>query len=63
MFEQRTNDEPRKQSKKARKTPQLTTMERWMDEGGAQATDGCWVEPDGICPHGCPSWLLEMGLI
>ena len=26
-------------------------------------TDGCRVEPDGICPHGHKSWLLELGYI
>lgn len=25
--------------------------------------EGCQVEPDGVCPHGCPSVLLEAGLI
>jgi hypothetical protein len=24
---------------------------------------GCEVEPDGTCPHGCPSILLAAGLI
>ena len=33
------------------------------DEGGCEATDGCWVEPDGSCEHGRPSWLLVLGLI
>jgi len=28
-----------------------------------EATDGCTVEPDGVCPHGHPSWLLYYGLI
>ena len=32
-------------------------------EGTCEATDGCWVEPDGICEHGHPSWLLYWGLI
>ena len=27
------------------------------------ATDGCDIEPDGICQHGHPSWLLFLGLI
>ncbi len=31
--------------------------------GIAQATDGCEVEPDGVCPHGHPSWLLVLGMI
>ena len=28
-----------------------------------EATDGCRVEPDGICEHGQPSWLLHLGSI
>ena len=44
--------------------PDLETLESWMEEdGGCEATDGCWVEPDGICPHGHPSWLIRLGLI
>jgi hypothetical protein len=35
-----------------------------LDEsGGCEATDGCWVEPDGYCQHGHVSWLLKLGLI
>ena len=48
---------------KRSKAPSLTTMERWMSNGIAKATDGCRVEPDGHCPHGKPSWLIELGLI
>lgn len=29
----------------------------------ATATDGCSIEPDGVCEHGHPSWLLYLGLI
>ena len=43
--------------------PDIETLEDWLSEGGCEATDGCWVEPDGTCPHGKNSWLLEMGLI
>lgn len=32
-------------------------------EGDTEATDGCYVEPDGICEHGHRSWLLHLGLI
>ena len=48
---------------KTAKSPSLKTMERWVSNGVAKATDGCTVEPDGMCPHGCPSWLLKLGLI
>jgi hypothetical protein len=46
--------------------PDLDTLMRWMhDDGGCEAACpyGCWVEPDGRCPHGKPSWLIVMGLI
>lgn len=43
--------------------PDLETLEEWMEEdGGCEATDGCWVEMDATCPHGHPSWLLRLGL-
>jgi len=29
----------------------------------AMCDEGCEVEPDGRCPHGCPSMLLALGLI
>jgi hypothetical protein len=32
-------------------------------EGDTDATDGCYVEPDGVCEHGHPSWPLYLGLI
>ena len=44
--------------------PDLETLEEWMwEESGCEATDGCWTEADGTCPHGHPSWLLKLGLI
>jgi len=43
--------------------PSLEDLEEWMTDGGCEATDGCWVEPDGICEHGHPSWLQRIGLI
>lgn len=33
------------------------------DDGGCEATDSCWVEPDGHCEHDKPSWLLALRLI
>jgi hypothetical protein len=45
------------------KAPSIKTMERWLRDCGAEATDGCWVEPDGTCEHGHSSWLLRLGLI
>lgn len=43
--------------------PDLETLEAWMWDSVCEATDGCVCEPDGICPHGHPSWLLRLGLI
>ncbi len=44
--------------------PDFATLEQWMiEDGGCEATDSCWVEPDGVCPHGHPSWFLRLGLI
>lgn len=44
--------------------PSIDDLEEWMfEQGGCCATDGCWVEADGICPHGHPSWLLKLGFI
>ncbi len=44
-------------------TPDVETLIAWEHDGGCEATDGCWVEPDGVCEHGHRSWLVEMGLI
>jgi hypothetical protein len=43
--------------------PTLAQFREWNNRRGCEATDGCWVEPDGHCPHGKPSWLLELGFI
>lgn len=43
--------------------PDVEELEGWLSDGGCEATDGCWVEPDGVCEHGHPSWLLRMGMI
>lgn len=43
--------------------PGIETLADWADDGGCEATDGCWVEVDGHCPHGRPSWALVMGLV
>jgi hypothetical protein len=43
--------------------PDEDQLEAWMIDDVCEATDGCIVEPDGMCPHGHPSWLLRLGLI
>ena len=45
------------------KRPSLVTMARWMDDGVAKATDGCKVEPDGVCSHGHLSWCVQLGVV
>lgn len=45
------------------KEPSIEQMREWLYDGIAEATDGCRVEPDGSCEHGCDSWLKELGLI
>lgn len=43
--------------------PSLEDIENWVwDDGGCEATDGCWTEVNGVCPHGHPSWLLRLRL-
>ena len=53
----------RSDNMKTTKTPSLKTMERWLMDGVAKATDGCRVEPDGTCQHGAQSWLIVLGFI
>jgi hypothetical protein len=43
--------------------PTIEEMRAWMHDGVAEATDGCDIEPDGVCEHGHPSWLIRLGLI
>jgi hypothetical protein len=43
--------------------PSLEELMQWENKGGCEATDGCWVEPDGRCHHGHDSWLIVLGLI
>ena len=54
---------PDKSIRELYKAPTRDEVEEWLDEGRAEALDGCIVEPDGTCPHGSPSWLIELGLI
>ena len=43
--------------------PTPETLMAWKDEGGCEATDGCWLD-DGRreCRHGCPSWAAVLEL-
>lgn len=43
--------------------PSDEELDRFVFDSVCDATDGCTVEPDGVCEHGHPSWLLYLGLI
>jgi len=43
--------------------PSTRQLEAWVYDSVVDATDGCQVEPDGVCPHGHPAWLLYLGMI
>lgn len=43
--------------------PDFEQLEEWVFDSVCEATDGCPIEPDGVCEHGHPSWLIVMGLI
>jgi hypothetical protein len=45
--------------------PDIETLMQGEAEGGCEAAcpHACWVELDGHCTHGNPSWLLKLGLI
>ena len=55
---------------KIKKYPEPTVDEPSIEElndmawdGVVEATDGCMVEPDGVCEHGYPSWFLYIGIV
>lgn len=44
--------------------PSMEQLDEWSQEGGCETIHcGCWVEPDGMCEHGNPSWLYHLGMI
>jgi hypothetical protein len=55
------NGEPTAESEL--EVPDAETLIAWEAEGGCEAAcpHHCWTGPDGTCPHGNPSWLLEPG--
>ena len=55
--------EATKYPKPTTQRPTQDELEEWMSDGGCETTDGCWVEPDGTCEHGHPSWLRYLGWI
>lgn len=44
--------------------PDMDAIFDWLLlDGDCEATDGCIIEPDGVCQHGYPSWLIQLGMI
>ena len=43
--------------------PDFHTVRGWTVDETCEALDGCTVEPDGVCSHGYPSWLIQLGLM
>lgn len=43
--------------------PDMEQLNEWGFDGVVEATDGCRVEPDGVCNHGYPSWFIHLGVI
>jgi hypothetical protein len=44
--------------------PSLETLMQWADDGGCQATDGCWLGKDTLeCEHGHPSWAVVLDFV
>jgi len=42
---------------------EFETLADSLLDSGCEATDGCWVEPDGNCCHGHVSWMIYLGYI
>ena len=63
MAHDRSDSQPRHPPEIDTAWPGLKTLERWLDAGGCEATDGCWV-PTGRndCEHYRPTWLYLLGL-
>ena len=43
--------------------PDLLQLMKWLFGDICEATDGCAVKRDAICPHGHPAWLLRKEMI
>lgn len=57
------DDSTHERELRRRRVPSIDEILSWEADGGCEATDGCWVEPDGTCEHGKPSWMIVLGLI
>jgi hypothetical protein len=44
--------------------PSMQEVQSWIDhDGSCQTSDGCHAEPDGVCAHRHPSWLVRWAMI
>lgn len=43
--------------------PSLDDLYAAIFDSVVDATDGCRVEPDGMCEHGHPSWFIYLEVI
>jgi hypothetical protein len=43
--------------------PSIEQLQEWSNDGTCETPLGNTTEPDGYDEHGCPSWMLIMGLI
>ena len=44
-------------------SPSIDVIQDWANDGGCETPCGCWVEEDGRCEHGNPSWMILQGFI
>lgn len=42
--------------------PDIATLKEWVRDtmGEAACPSECWIEHDGHCPHGYPSWVAVL---
>ena len=43
--------------------PSIDTLHDWLMDGVGEATDGCSIENDGTCEHGCRAWMVVLGYV
>lgn len=63
MWEGEYRPNPRTWPDPTEPQPPLEQLMEEANDGVVSATDGCRVEPDGVCEHNHPSWLLRLGMI
>ena len=54
---------PEEWPKPTNEEPSEETLITWFFDTMCEATDGCTVEHDGMCPHRHVSWLRYLGYV